>query len=72
MICSFSTLTITDVTAEQARNDALKAASADVEIIKAKAAKTLVLMKPKFLEAHLMSLWLTPEMSGAIKQKDCR
>ena len=37
---SFTKTTITDVTAEQARvDDALKAASADVEIIKRKAEK---------------------------------
>ncbi len=38
---SFTKTTITDVTAEQARvDDALKAASADVEIIKSRAEKT--------------------------------
>ncbi|MCT8389285.1 phosphoenolpyruvate--protein phosphotransferase [Leuconostoc holzapfelii] len=66
---SFSKTTITDVTAEQARvDDALKAASADVEIIKAKAAKNLGADEAQVFEAHLMVL-ADPEMSGAIKQK---
>lgn len=66
---SFSKTTITDVTAEQARvDDALKAASADVEIIKAKAAENLGADEAQVFEAHLMVL-SDPEMSGAFKQK---
>ena len=66
---SFTKTTITDVTAEQARvDDALKAASADVEIIKRKAEKNLGADEAQVFEAHLMVL-SDPEMSGAFKQK---
>ena len=66
---SFTKTTITDVTAEQARvDDALKAASADVEIIKRKAEKNLAADEAQVFEAHLMVL-SDPEMSGAFKQK---
>ena len=66
---SFSKTTITDVTAEQARvDDALKAASADVELIKTKAAENLGEEEAQVFEAHLMVL-ADPEMSGAFKQK---
>ncbi|WP_288958349.1 phosphoenolpyruvate-utilizing N-terminal domain-containing protein, partial [uncultured Leuconostoc sp.] len=62
---SFSKTTITDVTAEQARvDDALKAASADVELIKTKAAENLGDEEAQLFEAHLMVL-ADPEMSGA-------
>lgn len=66
---SFTKTTITDVTAEQARvDDALKAASADVEIIKSRAEKNLGADEAQVFEAHLMVL-SDPEMSGAFKQK---
>lgn len=66
---SFSKTTITDVTAEQARvDDALKAASADVELIKTKAAENLGEEEAQVFEAHLMVL-ADPEMSSAFKQK---
>lgn len=66
---SFTKTTITDVTAEQARvDDALKAASADVEIIKRKAEKNLGADEAQVFEAHLMVL-SDPEMSGAFKHK---
>ena len=66
---SFTKTTITDVTAEQARvDDALKATSADVEIIKRKAEKNLGADEAQVFEAHLMVL-SDPEMSGAFKQK---
>ncbi|WP_100665071.1 phosphoenolpyruvate--protein phosphotransferase [Leuconostoc citreum] len=66
---SFTKTTITDVTAEQARvDDALKAASADLEIIKRKAEKNLGADEAQVFEAHLMVL-SDPEMSGAFKQK---
>ncbi|ADG40982.1 MULTISPECIES: phosphoenolpyruvate--protein phosphotransferase [Leuconostoc] len=66
---SFSKTTIKDVAAEQARvDDALKAASADVEIIKARAEKNLGADEAQVFEAHLMVL-SDPEMSGAFKQK---
>ena len=66
---SFNKTTITDVTAEQVRvDDALKAASADVEIIKSRAEKNLGADEAQVFEAHLMVL-SDPEMSGAIKQK---
>ncbi|CAM3099145.1 phosphoenolpyruvate--protein phosphotransferase [Leuconostoc rapi] len=66
---SFSKTTIKDVTAEQARvDDALKAASADVEIIKSRAEKNLGADEAQVFEAHLMVL-SDPEMSGAFKQK---
>lgn len=66
---SFNKTTITDVTAEQVRvDDALKAASTDVEIIKSRAEKNLGADEAQVFEAHLMVL-SDPEMSGAIKQK---
>ena len=66
---SFTKTTITDVTAEQARvDDALKVASADVEIIKSRAEKNLGADEAQVFEAHLMVL-SDPEMSGAFKQK---
>jgi len=66
---SFTKTTITDVTAEQARvDDALKAASADVEIIKSRAEKNLGADEAQVFEAHLMVL-SDPEMSGAFKLK---
>ncbi|WP_294975631.1 phosphoenolpyruvate--protein phosphotransferase [uncultured Leuconostoc sp.] len=66
---SFTKTTITDVTAEQARvDDALKAASVDVEIIKSRAEKNLGADEAQVFEAHLMIL-SDPEMSGAFKQK---
>lgn len=66
---SFTKTTITDVTAEQARvDDALKAASADVKIIKSRAEKNLGADEAQVFEAHLMVL-SDPEMSGAFNQK---
>ena len=66
---SFTKTTITDVTAEQARvDDALKVASADVEIIKSRAEKNLGADEAQVFEAHLMVL-SDPEMSGAFKLK---
>jgi len=48
---SFSKTTITDVTAEQARvDDALKAASADVELLRQKRVENFVKKKPKCLK----------------------
>ncbi|MGO2968253.1 MAG: phosphoenolpyruvate--protein phosphotransferase [Leuconostoc falkenbergense] len=66
---SFDKKTINDVTAEQARvDDALKASSEDVTLIKSKAEKNLGASEAQVFEAHLMVL-ADPEMSGAIKQK---
>ncbi|MCX7579735.1 phosphoenolpyruvate--protein phosphotransferase [Leuconostoc falkenbergense] len=66
---SFDKKTINDVTAEQARvDDALKASSEDVTLIKSKAEKNLGSSEAQVFEAHLMVL-ADPEMSGAIKQK---
>lgn len=66
---SFGKKTINDVTAEQARvDDALKASSEDVTLIKSKAEKNLGASEAQVFEAHLMVL-ADPEMSGAIKQK---
>ncbi|MGY3742694.1 phosphoenolpyruvate--protein phosphotransferase [Leuconostoc inhae] len=66
---SFTKTTITDVTAEQARvDDASKAASADVKIIKSRAEKNLGADEAQVFEAHLMVL-SDPEMSGAFNQK---
>ncbi|AFT81206.1 phosphoenolpyruvate--protein phosphotransferase [Leuconostoc carnosum] len=66
---SFEKTVIKDVTAEQARvDDALKASSKDVEIIKTKAEQNLGADEAQVFEAHLMIL-SDPEMSGAFKQK---
>ncbi|GMA70186.1 phosphoenolpyruvate-protein phosphotransferase [Leuconostoc litchii] len=66
---SFEKTTITNVAAEQARvDDALKASSNDVQLIKAKATENLGAAEAEVFEAHLMVL-ADPEMSGAIKQK---
>lgn len=66
---SFDKKTINDVTAEQARvDDALKASSEDVTLIKSKAEKNLGASEAQVFEAHLMVL-ADPEMSSAIKQK---
>lgn len=66
---SFEKTTVTNVAAEQARvDDALKASSDDVKLIKAKATESLGAAEAEVFEAHLMVL-ADPEMSGAIKQK---
>ncbi|ORI96139.1 phosphoenolpyruvate--protein phosphotransferase, partial [Leuconostoc pseudomesenteroides] len=66
---SFEKTTITNVAAEQAHvDDALKASSDDVKLIKAKATESLGAAEAEVFEAHLMVL-ADPEMSGAIKQK---
>ncbi|MGX7051251.1 phosphoenolpyruvate--protein phosphotransferase [Leuconostoc palmae] len=66
---SFTKTEINDVAAEQARvDDALKASSADVELIKTKAEQNLGAEEAQVFEAHLMVL-SDPEMSAAFKQK---